>query len=186
MMIRRFAAFALVGGLALTGASAAQAQGWGNVAQGAAQGALNSALGGGSTAAGSTAAGTTAAGTTAAGTTTAGTAATGTSGVGGLLPTGSGLLGSLGIPSLSSVGTSNLTGVLSYCVQNQLVSSSAAQSTLSALTGQSSVTSDSSYAAGQQGLLQTGNGNQISLDSLKSQVRSKLCKMVLKQSKSLI
>ncbi|MBV1838698.1 DUF2501 domain-containing protein [Acetobacter estunensis] len=165
MMIRRFAAFALVGGLALTGASAAQAQGWGNVAQGAAQGALGNALGGSST---------------------AGTAATGTSGAASLLPSGSGLLGSLGIPSLSSVGTSNLTGVLSYCVQNQLVSSSAAQSTLSTLTGQSSVTSDSSYAAGQQGLLQTGNGNQLSLSSLKGQVRSKLCKMVLQQSKSLI
>ncbi|GBR11703.1 hypothetical protein AOE01nite_08070 [Acetobacter oeni] len=159
MIVRRFSAFALVCGLALTGASAAHAQMFGNMAQGAAQGAMQNALG--------------QTGTT-----------TGT-GLSGLTST-QGVLSSLGVPSLSSLSAGNTTGILSYCVQNNLVSGSGAASTLSSLTSKSGITSDSSYTAGQQGLIQGANGNQVSLSSLKQGVRQKVCQSVLNQSKSLL
>ncbi|NHO32541.1 DUF2501 domain-containing protein [Acetobacter fallax] len=155
MIVRRFCALALAGGLALTGASVAHAQSFGGLAKGAEQGALQGALGQ----------------TGLGGTTTSGT---------------SGLLGSVGLPSLSSASTGNVTGILSYCVQNNIVSGSTATSTLNSLTGKSNVTSDTSYTAGQQGLLQVGNGNQLSLASLKEGVRKKLCNAVLSKSQSLI
>lgn len=154
MIVRRFHALALAAGLTVAGVSAAQAQSFGNLAQGAAQGALQGAMG--------------------------------NSGLGTTSTNASGLMGALGLPSLSSASTGNLTGILSYCVQNNLVSGSAATSTLSTLSGRSAVTSDTSYAAGQQGLLQLGNGNQLSLSSMKEQMRNKLCKAVLNKTQSLI
>ncbi|NHN87380.1 DUF2501 domain-containing protein [Acetobacter conturbans] len=99
----------------------------------------------------------------------------------------SGLLGAMGVPSLSSASSGNVAGVLSYCVQNNLVSNvSSAKSTLSTLSGQSAVTGDTSYASGQQGLLQVGNGNQLSLSTLKAKARKKLCKAVESKASSLI
>lgn len=153
MSIRRFGALALVCGLSAAGVTNVHAQSLGSLAQGAEQGALNSALGGGT------------------GATTSGTGS---------------LLGGLGLPSLSSASNGNIAGILGYCVQNNLVSGSAAQSTLSTLTGNSSLTGDSSYASGQQGLLQVGNGNQFSLSTLKENLRKKMCKMVLNKATSLI
>lgn len=80
-----------------------------------------------------------------------------------------------------------MTGLLSYCVQNDLVSNvSSAKSTLSTLTGNSGVASDSSYASGQQGLLQLADGNQLSLSSLKDAVRRKVCKAVMSKASSLL
>lgn len=93
------------------------------------------------------------------------------------------------LPSLSSASTSNLTGVLGYCVQNNVLSgaqSTAATSVLGNLTQQQGVTSSSGYSAGQQGLLQTGGNQTFSLDNLKGQMKTKLCNMVLSKAQSLL
>ncbi|MBO1359091.1 DUF2501 domain-containing protein [Acetobacter sacchari] len=90
------------------------------------------------------------------------------------------------LPNLSSVSSSNLTGVLGYCVQNNLISSQSASSTLNSLNGQSAITGGSGYSAGQQGLLQVGNGNQLSLNSLNQSAKSALCQQVMQRSQSLL
>ncbi|MCH4091505.1 DUF2501 domain-containing protein [Acetobacter sp.] len=149
MIFRRSGVLALIAGLSFAGVSAAHAQSFGSIAQGAGQGALQSVTG-----------------------STGGT---------------SGLLGSLGIPSLSSASSGNIAGLLGYCVQNDLVGDvSSAKSTLNTLTGRSAVTGDTSYASGQQGLLQLADGNQLSLSSLKGAVRKKVCKAITSRASSLL
>lgn len=102
-------------------------------------------------------------------------------GTGGAL---SGLLGR-GLPSVSSAPTGNVAGVLGYCMQtNALQGSGNAGSTLNALTSRPGLTSSSGYAQGQQGLLQTGNGNSVSMAGMSGQVRSRMCSMVLSRAQS--
>lgn len=93
------------------------------------------------------------------------------------------------LPSLSSASTSNITGVLGYCVQNNVLQgaqSTAASSVLGNLTQKESVTSSSGYSAGQQGLLQTGDNQTFSLANLKGELKSKLCNMVLNKAQSFL
>lgn len=99
-----------------------------------------------------------------------------TGGVGGLLGNA--------MPSVSSAPTGNLAGVLSYCVQNNYVQGAGATSALSALSGRSGVASSPAYTQGQQGMLQTGSGNTLSISGMKDQMRTKLCSMVLNRAKS--
>jgi hypothetical protein len=108
-------------------------------------------------------------------------------GLGGQLPGGaaSGLLGQA-LPNVSSAGTANTSGVLSYCVQNNLLHGSAATSALSSLSGKSGVQSSPAFSAGQQGQLDTGNGNMFSMSGLQDQAKSKLCDMVLQHAQSLL
>jgi hypothetical protein len=90
------------------------------------------------------------------------------------------------LPSLSSASTSNVAGVLSYCVQNNIVQGASATSALSALTGQSGVTSSSGYTEGTQGDIQSGNGSMFSLNGLNEQLKTKACNMVLQHAQSLL
>ncbi len=90
------------------------------------------------------------------------------------------------MPGVSSAGTDNIAGVLSYCVQNSLVSNTGATSVLGSLTGRSGMTSSGGFLAGQNGNLQTGNGTMFSLSSLTDQLKSKLCSMVLQRAQSLL
>lgn len=103
----------------------------------------------------------------------------------GGLSGGGGLTGQM-LPSLSSASTGNIAGILSYCVQNNDLQGSAATTTLNALTHKSGVTSSSAYTAGQQGQLETGNGNSFSLSGLTQQVKTKVCGMALQHAKSLL
>ncbi len=103
----------------------------------------------------------------------------------GLMGGGSGAMGSM-LPSLSSSSTGNVAGVLSYCVKNNIVQGSSATGALSALTGQSGVTSSSGYAAGQQGQIQSGSGNNFSLGGASKQIKTKACDMVLQHAQSLL
>jgi hypothetical protein len=121
---------------------------------------------------------------------------------------GGGLLGGLGglggaaggaaMPSLSSVGTGNLTGVLTYCMQNKYVSGSEATSVQSQLMnklgGQSKAQSDPGYKQGLSGILGgnsgqtmdlTGSGNS-SNGGIKQQVTDAACEQVLKYGKSML
>jgi hypothetical protein len=109
------------------------------------------------------------------------------SGTGGAL---GGLTG--GLPSVSQASPGNTAGVLQYCVRNNLVSGSAAtsvkDSVVSKVTGSGQGANDSGFKAGNNGLLQTGNGQSFSLSGsgVKEQVTHKVCDMVLEHAKSLL
>nr|WP_294916530.1 DUF2501 domain-containing protein [uncultured Neokomagataea sp.] len=86
----------------------------------------------------------------------------------------------LKLPSLSNSSTSNLAGVLKYCITNNLTSGNAS-SLLSTATQQAGISSTPSYAAGQQGILQTAANNtqqQFSLSSLAEPLRQKACSLI--------
>ncbi len=101
------------------------------------------------------------------------------------MPGISSLLGGA-MPNVSSASADNVTGVLSYCVQSKVLSGGTAASLLGSLTGRGDVRSSPGFQAGQQGLLQTGGGNDFSLASLKEQVKSKLCDLVMQRAQSLL
>jgi Protein of unknown function (DUF2501) len=105
--------------------------------------------------------------------------------LGGLSGGAGGLAGQM-LPSLSSASTGNIAGILSYCVQNNDLQGSAATTTLDALTHKTGVTTSSAYTAGQQGQLETGSGNSLSLSGLTQQVKTKVCGMALQHAKSLL
>lgn len=97
----------------------------------------------------------------------------------------SSLLGG-GLPDIASASAGNAAGLLGYCVRNKLVGGTDAASVLGKLTGQPGVATSSGYAAGQSGRLQTGSGNALSLDSLKGQVKTRVCDLVLKRAASFL
>ncbi|CUW48730.1 YjjA family protein [Novacetimonas hansenii] len=97
----------------------------------------------------------------------------------------------LSIPSVSSLAPSNVTGLLSYCVENNYLGGNSPSTVLSSLKNKSGLdTSSPLYSNGQKGILDTGNGNTFSLSSLegnmKQKVTKKVCSAVLKQGKSLL
>ncbi|GBQ53669.1 hypothetical protein AA0243_0409 [Novacetimonas hansenii NRIC 0243] len=97
----------------------------------------------------------------------------------------------LSIPSVSSLAPSNVTGLLSYCVENNYLGGNSPSTVLSSLKSKSGLdTSSPLYSNGQKGILDTGNGNTFSLSSLegnmKQKVTKKVCSAVLKQGKSLL
>lgn len=122
----------------------------------------------------------------------------------GASSSGGGLLGGLGgaaggqaMPSLSSVGTGNLTGVLTYCMQNKYVSGSEATSVqsqlMSKLGGQSKAQSDPGYKQGLSGILGGNSGQKMDLNAgggdsggLKQQITDAACEQVLKYGKSMM
>jgi hypothetical protein len=97
-----------------------------------------------------------------------------------------GATGGMGMPNVSSMGVGNATGVLSYCVKNNVLSGSDATSTLGALTGKPEVKSSDGFTAGSAGNVVSGDGSKLSLDSVPAPMKSKVCDMVLKQAKSFI
>ncbi|AQU87614.1 hypothetical protein B0W47_09160 [Komagataeibacter nataicola] len=113
--------------------------------------------------------------------------------LGGLGGDASSLLSGSGMsmPSVSSLAPSNVTGLMSYCVQNNYLQGNTPSTLLSSLKQKAGLdTSSSQYSNGQNGILDTGNGNTFSLSSLKGNIKqkvtTKVCKAVLKQGKSLL
>ncbi len=96
----------------------------------------------------------------------------------------SGLTSSL-LPNVSSTSAGNAAGLLSFCVKNKLLGTQDAAGVLGKLTGNNAVTSSKDFAQGSAGVVQTGSGSGFSLASLKGQMKSKLCDMVLQHGKSL-
>jgi hypothetical protein len=96
-----------------------------------------------------------------------------------------GLAGSA-LPDLSSTSAGNATGVLSYCVKNNILSGDGPTSTLSKLTGRSDVTSSDDYTAGQNGNILTGQGSSFSLSGIGDDLKGKLCNMVLQRAQSFL
>ncbi|BBG29467.1 YjjA family protein [Zymobacter palmae] len=99
--------------------------------------------------------------------------------------------------TLSSGTMSNATGVLQYCMQQKLVSATNAENVKTqlmnklGLTGTQEQEQQTDYTQGLAGILNTSNGQQINLDSLKNtpvakKARTKACDIILKQGKNFI
>ena len=97
-----------------------------------------------------------------------------------------GLLGGGALPNVGSTGMSNAAGLLSYCVKNRLLGGAGTNSVLSRLTGQQDVTNAPGYAAGQSGTLQAGENGALSLNTLKGQVKGKVCRLILDHARSFL
>ena len=105
-------------------------------------------------------------------------------------------LGSMGSAltgqSMTSGSTSNVAGVLQFCIKNNYLSgngaSSVKDSLMSKLGGTSAASSDSGYTDGANGLLKSGNGQQLDLigGGLKQQVTKQVCDKIRSQGKSLL
>ena len=100
-------------------------------------------------------------------------------------------LGGQSVPALDQVGIGNLTGVLTYCMKNNLLGGDAAglqDQLLGKLGGEQKASSDAGYQEGLGGVL-GGNSDQkldLSGGGLKQQLTDKVCEEVLKYGKSLI
>lgn len=107
----------------------------------------------------------------------------------------SGLLNG-GDKAVSSNSMTNAAGVMSYCVQHNVVDNNVASvkdQVLSKLGLSSPAAQEqkTDYQQGLQGLLNTGNGQQLNLQSLSNspmgeKVKTKACDVVLKQGKKYI
>lgn len=104
-------------------------------------------------------------------------------------------LGSLmggALPGIGSAGVGNAAGLLGYCIKNKLTGGAAAQSVLGKLTGQPEVKQSPGYSQGLLGNVLGGSdavGTQqpaFSLNSLKGQVKTRACDMVLKRAGSFL
>jgi hypothetical protein len=92
-----------------------------------------------------------------------------------------------GLPDISSMGISNAAGVLGYCMKNKYLQGADATSVLGGLMKKKpGVESSSGYTQGSAGKIITSGGPPVSLHSLSDELKSKACKMVLKQGASLL
>jgi hypothetical protein len=108
---------------------------------------------------------------------------------------GGGATGGLGgnaLPSVGQASPSNTAGVLQYCVKNNYVSGGSAASVkdslLSKVTGSGNGANDSGFQAGNNGELDTGNGQSYNLGGggIKAQITQKICEQILQHAKSLL
>ncbi|HHQ4305039.1 TPA: DUF2501 domain-containing protein [Serratia fonticola] len=107
----------------------------------------------------------------------------------------SGLLNG-GDKALSSSSMTNAAGILQYCVQNNVLSENGTEAVKDQLLNKLGITSTANansedYQQGLGGLLNTGKGNTLDLNSLGTsqiteKVKQKACDLVLKQGMSFI
>ncbi|OVZ57188.1 hypothetical protein CDO44_18980 [Pigmentiphaga sp. NML080357] len=104
------------------------------------------------------------------------------------------LLGGLGgasLPSLGSVGTGNIAGVLGYCAKNNYLGGGAASvkdKLLGKLGGERQASADPGYQEGLSGILGGNSGKKVELGGggLKQQITEKVCDQVLEYGQSLL
>ena len=93
--------------------------------------------------------------------------------------------------SITSGSTSNVAGLLEFCIKNNYLGGNKAaavkDSLLRKLPGGSS-SSDSGYRSGTRGILDGSDGSKLDLSAggLKKQATKKVCDMVLDQGKSML
>ncbi len=102
---------------------------------------------------------------------------------------------------LTADSSTNAAGILQYCVKNKVLSATSATSVKDQLMSKLGVQNDTTtqkadYQDGINGILHTGSGQSLDLNSLgagtggltqiKEKVKTKACNVVLKQSKSLL
>lgn len=111
---------------------------------------------------------------------------------GGLGGLGSGMSSMPSLQSLTSGSTGNVAGVLEFCVKNNYLSGASGAASLKdkllGKVGGSSPTSDTGYADGAKGILNSSDGKQVDLSGggLKEQVTKQVCDKILAQGKSLL
>lgn len=125
---------------------------------------------------------------------------------GGIGGVASGLTGGT-LPGLASASVGNITGLLSYCVKNKIVSQmGAGGDVLAKLNGRADITQSPDYkagiagdllgdkpstvgsggSAGMLGSLAGGGRKPLSLDSLPAELRTKACDAVLSRASGLL
>lgn len=125
----------------------------------------------------------------------------GNSGSGGMGGLGGGGLGGMGggglLPgqSMTAGTTGNAAGVLSFCIKNNYLGGGTEgirDNLMGKIPGQQPK-SDPGYLDGAQGILDSGNGNRLDLNTvgnaspdLKKKITKQACDQVLKQSKSIL
>jgi hypothetical protein len=93
--------------------------------------------------------------------------------------------------SVTSSNSSNVAGVLQFCIKNNYLggnsASSVKDSLMSKLPGGAS-NSNSSYTDGANGILDTGSGQKLSLggDGVTQQLTKQICDKILDQGKSML
>lgn len=100
----------------------------------------------------------------------------------------SSMLGGLGMPSIGGGTTSNVAGVLQYCIQNKV--SNQAKGVKDALLSKVGLggkeQQDPGYQSGVQGLLTGSDGSTFNMSKLQSGLKEKACDYVLDNAKSLL
>ncbi|MEF8716220.1 MAG: DUF2501 domain-containing protein [Candidatus Accumulibacter necessarius] len=91
--------------------------------------------------------------------------------------------------SITSGSTSNVAGLLEFCIKNNYLggknAASVKDSLMSKLPGGTS-SSDSGYSSGAKGILSDSKGSQFDLGSMKKKVTKQICDKVLAQGKSML
>ena len=112
---------------------------------------------------------------------------------GGLSNSLGGLGGALSGSSMVSGRSSNVAGLLEFCIKNNYLGGNSAASVKNSLMsklpgGSSSASSDSGYTSGAKGILSGSNGSQLDLSGggLKAKVTKQVCDKVLAQGKSML
>ena len=95
------------------------------------------------------------------------------------------------LPSVAQASLPNLAGVLSYCVQNNLLNGGAVSSVASSLLGKAggnAATQTPQYQAGSSGKLETGGNSSYDLNGggLVADLKQQVCNLVLQHAKSLL
>lgn len=100
----------------------------------------------------------------------------------------SSLLGGLGLPAIGGGTTSNVAGVLQYCIQNKYTNQAkdVKDALLSRVGLGGKEQQDPGYQSGLQGMLTGSDGSTFNMDKLKSNVKEKACDYVLDNAKSLL
>ena len=105
---------------------------------------------------------------------------------------GGAALGGMGLPAVDQASTSNLAGVLEYCVKNKYLgggdAKSVEQGLMGKIGGSGKAASDKGFKAGSGGLLDTGGGESFSLggDGIQKQVTDQVCDLVLEHAQSML
>lgn len=112
----------------------------------------------------------------------------GTTGGGGGI---GGLSSALSGGSMTSGSVGNVAGILQFCVKNNYLSGSSADSVKSSLMSKlpgGSTTTDSGYKDGSSGILNANGGQKVDLSGggLKEQVTKQVCDKILAQGKSML
>ena len=98
-------------------------------------------------------------------------------------------LGSIAVPSPAAASSSNIAGLMQYCVRQRLTGGAEAASVKDQLLGKLGGTAKQSgnpgFVEGSKGVLDA-QGKSFDLVSLKSELGQKLCDQVLQRAKALL
>jgi hypothetical protein len=87
------------------------------------------------------------------------------------------------LPGVAKISAANAAGVLRYCEQNKLVSSTSADALLGGFAGKLDIKSPE-YLAGLGGQIRGDAGKNFSIAGAPAYLRSQACSIVLEQAKS--